>query len=136
MSKLWSNNGEVRHFSKVRSNIAFERHRINNTKNTGKQWHGIRDELTLATDGTYHAYGSSCMINTINRRLVSDYIANREGESHQTNREPDCNKCGWKILYGEELIRTTNNNMDPTHYHIWCRNCECVKCDSHALSDI
>ena len=95
MNKLWVNCGEVRQFSKIRSNA----------KLTARTKNRKRKELTLSSED----HGDA--------RLIISYF----NDSEKINQEPDCAKCGWKVLYGEELIRTTNNNMDPKHYHVWCK---------------
>ena len=113
MVKLWIHPGTYKR-KRMRTDSRLERHKIAgyDPDPDTKKWHDIRFESTLTTECGY----GKCARHDLDKSSIHNH-----DNDDLVNVEPNCTKCGWKILYNESFINT-NGKFGQLFYHMWCHH--------------
>ena len=111
MVELWVYPGTYKRKC-ARSDSRLKRHKNPYDSPPSRKWHDIRFESTLSTKNGH----GKCARKDLEETWIHDH------DDDVINVEPNCRKCGWKILYNEAFVNTNSSKYDNLFYHIWCHS--------------
>lgn len=99
-------------YSKIRCHLS--RARVGD-----RNWHTKRYECNLLNEGVHHRQyrGESCELLAYYDREPYTWDLLVSNSKPEINCEPNCAKCGWKILIHEPYVLTEQGWGETKHYY-------------------